>query len=81
MNETPTKKAVVEIAFAVHAEGDNLFSAKILKMKDGKVTEWKRGNGTTLGHAAAITEGLVSGYAVCAHEVSAEDFYNNTNIV
>jgi hypothetical protein len=81
MNELEIKKAVYDLAFGVYAHGDNLFSAKMMKMRDGKVTEWKHGNGTTLGHAAAIAEGLLSGYAVCAHEVTAADYYDNATVI
>jgi hypothetical protein len=75
----PTVK--YSLAFNVHPHGDNLFSASILKLKEGKVTEWKHGTGTTLGHAIAIAESLLSAYALYAHETKAEDFYDEAQII
>lgn len=82
MNETQDKKMTFSLAFGVHEHGDNLFSAKIMKLRsDGKVTEWKHGNGTLLGHATAIASSLLDAYAVCAHEVPAEQFYNDVTVI
>jgi len=78
---TETKKSTAYLAFSVYAHGDNLFSACMTKIKDGKISEWKHGTGTTLGHAIAIAENLLSAYALYAHETSAEDFYDEAIIV
>jgi len=78
---TETKEAVYSLAFSVYAHGDNLFSAQITKIKDGKVAEWRHGTGTSLGHAIAVAENLMSGYALYAHEVSPLEFYNDAVII
>lgn len=79
--QTETKSSTAYLTFGVYPHGDNLFSACVTKIKDRKVSEWKHGNGTTLGHAIAIAEGLMSAYALYQHEVSAEAFYNDAVIV
>jgi len=81
MPEIQEKKDVYDLAFGVHTHGDNLFSAKIIKLKNHKITEWKHGTATTLGHAIAIAENLMGGYAVCAHEKSAENYYNDVQVI
>lgn len=81
MVKTADKTAVYDLAFGVHPHGDNLFSAKIVKLKDGKIAEWRHGTGTSLGHAIAMTESLMSGYALFAHEVSPESFYDSAAIL
>jgi hypothetical protein len=81
MNETKEKVAVYSLAFGVLPHGDNLFSAQLFKLKDGKVTEWKHGIPTMLGHAIAIAENLMAGYALVAHEVSAVKFYDDVTVV
>jgi hypothetical protein len=81
MAETMEKKAVYDLAFGVYPHGDNLFSAKIIKIKDGKVTEWRHGTGTSLGHACAMAENLLSGYALVAHETSAISFYDDARLM
>lgn len=81
MENTKEKKAVYNLAFGVYAHGDNLFSACVYKLKEGKVSEWKHGNGTLLGHAIAMSEELMAGYALYAHEVNAEDFYNDAIVL
>lgn len=79
--ETKEKKAVYDLVFGIHVNGDNLFSAKMVKLKDGKISEWKHGNGTSLGHAIATAENIMAGYALVAHEMSAEEFYREAAIV
>ena len=82
MEQTKEKKlSTYTLAFGVYPHGDNLFSACVYKFKDGKISEWKHGNGTLLGHAIAIAEELMSGYALYAHEIKAEDFYNDAVII
>lgn len=76
-----TKQAVYSLAVAVYNHGDNLYSAQIIKLKEGKISEWKHGVETSLGHAIAIAENLLSAYAVCAHEVPAEKFYDQVTVV
>lgn len=78
---TETKKAVYMLAFNVYPEGDNLFSACIIKLKDGKVSEWRRGVATTLGHASSIAENLLSAHTLYMHEQDAESFYRDANLV
>ena len=79
--ETKEKKSTYTLAFGVYPDGDNLFSACVYKIKDGKVSEWKHGNGTLLGHAIAISEELMGAYVLYAHEIKAEDFYNDAVII
>lgn len=81
VQEIQHKKAIYDLAFGVHVEGNNTFSAKMIKLKDGKISEWKHGNGTSLGHAVAIAEGLLTGYALVAHEVSAEQYYDEARVI
>lgn len=81
MPETQEKKAVYSLAFNVYAHGDNMFSARMLKLKDSKVTEWKHGVATSLGHAIASAENLMSAYALYEHETPAEKFYEEATIV
>lgn len=78
---TETKQDMYTLAFGVLSHGDNLFSAQIIKLKNGKTSEWKHGVGTTLGHAIAIAENLMSSYALYAHERSAEQFYDEAYII
>ncbi len=81
MPETQEKKAVYDLAFGVHVHGDNLYSAKILKYKDGKINEWKHGEGTSLGHALNIAEDMMGSYVVQAIEKSPEQFYNEIRVI
>ncbi len=81
MNELKDKVSVSELAFGVHAEADNLFSAKVVKIKDGKVSEWKKGSGTSLGHAISMAQELMGAYAVQAIEKSPEKFYNEVVVI
>lgn len=81
MPEVKEKAAVYDLAFGVYPHGDNLFSAKIIKIKDGKVSEWRHGTGTSLGHACAMAENLLSGYALVAHEVSAQNYYQDARLM
>jgi len=75
------KESVAELAFGVHAHDANLFSAKIVKIKNGRVSEWKHGVETSLGHALTIAEDLMGAYAIQAHEISAEKFYDEVRII
>lgn len=75
------KVDVYTIAVGIHAHGDNLYSAKLIKMKDGKISEWKHGVETSLGHAIAIAENLLSAYAVVAIETPAEKFYDQVTVI
>ena len=68
-NGPSTKTEVYSIAVGVYNHGNDLYSAKLIKMKEGKISEWKHGVETSLGHAIAIAENLLSAYAVQAHEV------------
>ncbi len=78
---TEDKKVTYQLAFSVFPHGDNLFSAQILKLKDGKVSEWRHGTGTSLGHACAMAENLLSAYALVAHEVRPEAFYDAARLI
>jgi hypothetical protein len=80
MQDTQIKTGY-ELAFGVYPHGNNLFSAKIIKLKDGKLSEWRHGTGTSLGHACAMAENLLSGYALVAHETSAESFYDAARLI
>lgn len=81
MLEVKSNTTTSYLAFGVYPHGDNLFSACITKLKNGKVSEWRHGTGTTLGHAIAMAENLMSAYALYQHEVSAEAFYNDAVIL
>jgi hypothetical protein len=81
MADVKEKRGVVELAFGIQAHKDNLFSAKIVKYQDGRISEWKQGVGTTIGHALNIAEDLMGAYAIQAHETSAEKFYNEVTVV
>ncbi len=81
MPEIKEKKAVAELLFGVQAHKDNLFTAKVVKIRDGKVAEWKQGNTTSLGHALHIAEDLMGAYAIQAHEVTAERFYSDVVVI
>ena len=81
MTEVKEKKSTAELVFGIHNHGDNLYSAKILKVRDNKVTEWKHGVETSLGHALHIAEDLMGAYIVQAHEKSAEQFYNEVTVI
>jgi hypothetical protein len=81
MVEIKEQRAVTQLLFGIHVEADNLFSAKVAKIRDGKITEWKKGTATSLGHALNIAESLMSAYAIAAIEKSAEQFYNDIKVV
>lgn len=76
-----TKTDTYSIAVGVHPHGDNLYSAKLIKLKEGKISEWKHGVETSLGHAIAIAENLLAAYSIQAHEVPAEKFYDQVTVI
>lgn len=78
---TEAKKSVSSLAFAVYPHGDNLFSVKMMKFRDGKLLEWKHGTGTSLGHAIAMSQELLGAYALYAHEIDAQKFYDEAVIL
>lgn len=75
VGEADAPVAVVSLAFRVKPHGDNLFSAEMLLIKDGKVTETRHGPGTTLGHAIAAADDLMDGWAFNEIEQKAEDYF------
>ncbi len=75
------KEAVAELVFGVYVHPDNLFSAKVVKVKNGRISEWKHGAATSLGHALNIAEDLMGAYVIQAHEVSADKFYNEVTVI
>jgi hypothetical protein len=75
------KEGVSDLLFGLHNEGNNLYSAKIVKIKNGKISEWKHGVGTSLGHALNIAEDIMGAYIVQSIEKSAEDFYNDITVI
>ena len=81
MPEIKDKKETAYLVFGVHVHAGNLFSAKILKIKDGKINEWKHGSPTSLGHALNIAEDLMGAYVIQAIEVGAEQFYNDVKVI
>jgi hypothetical protein len=68
-------EATVSLAFRVKPHGDNLFSAEILLIKDGKVIETRYGPGTTLGHAIAAADDLMDGWAFSEIEKKPEEYF------
>lgn len=66
---------VASLAFRVKPHGDNLFSAEMLLIKDGKVAETRYGPGTTLGHAIAAADDLMDGWAFSEIEKKPETYF------
>ncbi len=81
MPEIKDKAAVYDLAFGVHVHPKNMFSAKIMKLKDGRVSEWKHGEETSMGHALTIAESLMGSYVVQAIEKTAQQFYDEVKII
>ncbi len=75
VGEVDAPAAVVSLAFRVKPHGDNLFSAEILLIKNGQVTETRYGPGTTLGHAVAAADDLMDGWAFSEIETKPEKFF------
>lgn len=75
VGEVERPVAVVTLAFRVKPHGDNLFSAEMLLIKDGKVVDSRFGAGTTLGHAIAAADDLMDGWAFNEIEQKAEDYF------
>lgn len=70
------KKAVVaSLAFRVKADGDNLFSAEMLLILDDIVVGKRHGVSTTLGHAIAMADELLDGWAFSEIESKAKDYF------
>jgi hypothetical protein len=81
MAKVEEKKDVYELLFGVNPRGSNLFSAKVVKMKDGRINEWKQGVATSLGHAVNIAEDIMGAYVIQAHEKSAAEFYDELRMI
>ena len=78
--EKDGNKKVIEnvtLAFRVHPDGDNLFSAEILLIHDDVVMDSRRGVSTTLGHAIGAADDLMDGWAFNEIEQKAEDYFKN----
>lgn len=68
-------KAVASLAFRVKADGKNLFSAEMLLILDDVVVDKRHGVSTTLGHAIAMADELLDGWAFSEIESKAQDYF------